>query len=139
MRETRQWTIGSDVQAILPVVEIVQSLCTSAGFSSRQCQLNIPVSLTEAMANAIIRGNNGLPDAVVRVTVVLDNDGIMIEVTDEGSGFNADQVAYSPNDADWLHREDGRGLFLMRSLMDHVESQCVDRGGHTLKLKLRKS
>jgi serine/threonine-protein kinase RsbW len=134
-----EWVIESDVQAITPVVESVQSMCVAAGFSQRHCRLNIPVSITEALANAIERGNCDRPTATVRVTVILDESTLCVEVTDEGSGFDANSIAHSPADSNWLLREDGRGLFLMRSLMDNVESHCVECGGHTLKLTLRRT
>lgn len=134
-----EWVIASNINEITPVVETIQTLCEAAGFSQRHCQLNIPVSITEALANAIERGNCNRPRAIVRVVVILDGSALQVEVTDEGTGFDADAIAFSPDDSDWLHREDGRGVFLMRSLMDTVENHCIGCRGHTLKLTLRRT
>ncbi|MCC6429391.1 MAG: ATP-binding protein [Gemmatimonadaceae bacterium] len=143
--ERREWIIASDVQAIAPIVETVQGMCVAAGFAPRHCRLNIPVAVTEALSNAILRGNLGEPARVVHVAVLLESHRVVIEVTDEGDGFELDVVQHSPDEDGWLEREDGRGLFLMRSLMDAVESQRPDarradaRRGHTLRLILHRA
>ena len=70
----------------------------------------------------------------------LDASSLTLEVTDEGVGFDASGVMYTPGDADWLEREEGRGLFLMRSLMDRVELQKpTPEHGHTVRLVLHRS
>lgn len=134
------WTIASDVNQIAPIVEAVAEMCAAAGFSSRLCRLNVPVALTEAMANAIMRGNSNDPSRAVRVSATLEAEGLVLEITDEGAGFDLEGVRYTPDDADWLEREDGRGVFLMRKLMDQVES-CRASGdlGHTVRLRLRRA
>lgn len=134
------WTIASDVKQIAPIVEAVAALCAAAGFSTRLCRLNVPVALTEAMANAILRGNSSDPKRAVHVTAVVERENLFLEVTDEGAGFDLDDVRYTPDDEDWLEREDGRGVFLMRKLMDHVENIRV-KGvhGHTIRLRLRRA
>jgi serine/threonine-protein kinase RsbW len=134
------WTIASDVKEIAAIVEAVSELCASAGFSSRLCRLNVPLALTEAMANAIMRGNSNDPTRAVHVRAVLESDVLLLEVMDQGPGFDLDLVKYSPDDPDWLEREDGRGVFLMRQLMDHVESCRTDGTyGHTVRLRLRRA
>ena len=138
--ERREWTIASDVQAITPIVETVQAMCEAAGFSARLCRLNIPVAVTEALSNAILRGNCCELSRSVHISVVLHADGLLVDVTDEGDGFDVEAARHSPDDVDWLEREDGRGLFLMRSLMDHVESRMhAPDGGHTLRLILHRA
>jgi serine/threonine-protein kinase RsbW len=138
--ERREWTIASDVQAIAPIVETVQGMCSAAGFAPRQCRLNIPVAITEALSNAIMRGNDGVVSRRVQIVVELDPTQLRVEVTDEGQGFDLTAMQHSPDEADWLEREDGRGLFLMRSLMDHIEScQPSAERGHTLRLMLRRA
>ncbi len=130
----------SDVQAIAPIVETVQALCVTQGFPAHQCRLNIPVALTEALANAVLRGNACEPLRRVHISVVLDATQLMVDVTDEGDGFDMDAMHRTPDASDWLEREDGRGLFLMRSLMDRVESRMSDAAhGHTLRLTLHRA
>lgn len=136
----QQWTIASDVNQIAPIVAAVCQLCVDAGFSSRLCRLNVPVALTEAMANAIIRGNANDPKREVRVAVCVSHEALVLEVTDEGDGFDLDGVRCTPHDADWLEKEDGRGVFLMRQLMDEVESRLpTGNDGHTVRLRLKRA
>ncbi len=138
--ERREWTIASDVQAITPIVDTVQALCAAAGFSDRHCGLNIPVAMTEALSNAILRGNGCDLTRCVLVAVTLEAQRLVVDVTDEGDGFDFDAVLHSPDDADWLEREDGRGLFLIQSLMDEVHSLRAERQrGHTLRLVLHRA
>ncbi len=133
----REWTLAADVQAIGPVVQMVQRMCEAAGFSARQCALQVPVALTEALANAI---QCGASDASVQLRVEIAADTLHIAVHDSGTGFDLDRCTEGPGSANWLDREDGRGVFLMRALMDHVESVVVpQQDGHTLRLQLRRS
>jgi anti-sigma regulatory factor (Ser/Thr protein kinase) len=44
-----------------------------------------------------------------------------MEVEDEGAGFDLARCLVVPREGDVIEREDGRGLFLMHSLMDRVE------------------
>lgn len=138
--ERREWTIASDVQAITHIVETVQGMCVAAGFAASKCRLNIPVAVTEALSNAMLRGNEGVIERRVHVVVTLDAEKLAVDVTDEGTGFDLASIQHSPDESGWLEREDGRGLFLMRSLMDLVESHrpCEQRG-HTLRLILRRA
>ena len=50
---------------------------------------------------------------------------MLILVRDQGNGFDPNKVP-DPRDADRMHLHHGRGLFLMRALMDYVEFR---RGG----------
>jgi len=132
-----EWTIASDIREIDRVVLAVTSLCEAAGFPGKVCRLNIPVALTEAIANAIERGNGGDAARSVRVMARIDDTGLCVEVTDEGQGFDVDAVRALADDGDWIEREDGRGVFLMYALMDQVETWCD--AGHTVRLVLRRS
>lgn len=116
----RQWCLGSELSAIEPVVEAIVALCERAGFPTRHCRLNVPVAVTEALSNAILRGNAGDRTRLLRVSATVRADRLEVEVGDDGPGFDLEAAARSPVDADWLDREDGRGVFLMRQLMDAV-------------------
>lgn len=139
-----EWTIQSDVLAIEPIVEGVVRHCASSGFSARQCRFNIPIALTEALANAILRGNGSDVSRSVRVrsSIQLTRDGatLSVDVTDEGNGFDIDHAGCTPDAPDWFDREDGRGVFLMRSLMDRVEcTHAAGLPGNTVRLVLHRA
>lgn len=132
-----EWCVSSDIREIDPIVSAVTSACAAAGFPDKACRLNVPVALTEAMANAILRGNGGEVTRSVRVCAHIDGDTLCVEVTDEGVGFDAESARDLCLDPEWTEREDGRGVFLMFALMDRVETWCD--GGHTVRLVLRRS
>ena len=129
--------IPSDVQYIEKVVELVQQECALMHFGARQLMLNLPVALTEALSNAILRGNNDDPAKHVHITARVDRRRLVIEVVDEGTGFDLDRCTVDPTTPDNVDREDGRGLFLMRQLMDRVE-RSDDVRGNLVRLIMNK-
>ena len=128
--------IPSDVQYITSVVEQVVRRCAALDFSRRQLSLNVPVALTEALSNAILRGNGDDVTRSVRVRAEVDALRLILEVHDEGPGFDLERCTEDPTTAVNLLREDGRGLFLMRRLMDEVVR--YHDGGNVVRLTLRR-
>jgi serine/threonine-protein kinase RsbW len=120
--------IPSDVRYIEDVVDRVRHACEAMSFARRQIMFNVPVALTEALSNAILRGNGDDPLKNVHVRAEVDSRRLVLEVGDEGRGFDFDAIAIDPTTPDNLDREDGRGLFLMRKLMDSVERVDVAHG-----------
>lgn len=129
--------IPSDVQYIEKVVELVQRECALMEFGARQLMLNLAVALTEALSNAILRGNGDDPAKHVHVTARVDHMRLVIDVLDQGQGFDLDQCTLDPTTPGNVDREDGRGLFLMRKLMDSVE-RFDDKRGNVVRLTLNR-
>jgi len=129
--------IPSDVAFIERVVDLVLRECEVMGFAPQQMSLNVPVALTEAVANAILRGNGDDPAKHVHVRAEVGIDRLVVEVGDEGPGFDLDASVVDPTMPGNLDREDGRGLFLMRKLMDSVERVNVPRGSMVRMTLLR--
>src|SRR5438477_449595 len=119
-RRVIELDIPNDVRFIERVVERVQRECQAMAYGQRQVMLNVPVALTEALSNAILRGNADDPSKQVHVRVSIGADHLVVEVRDEGTGFDLDACTVEVG-VDTVEREDGRGLFLMRKLMDRVE------------------
>lgn len=134
----RTWVLSSEIQHIGPVVDDIVGMCREAGFSAKQCRLNVPVAITEALANAMLRGNENLSFRQVIVVAEVTTERLVVDVTDEGQGFDLECAERTPDNVDWLEREDGRGVFLMRQLMDRVENRCID-SGHLLRLTLHRA
>jgi serine/threonine-protein kinase RsbW len=136
-RRVIELDIPNDVRFIERVVERVQRECKDLQFAQRQVMLNVPVALTEALSNAILRGNSDDPSKTVHVRASVDPQRLVIEVRDQGEGFDLDACTVDVG-PETLEREDGRGLFLMRKLMDRVE--CVPaEPGTTVRLTLNRA
>ena len=107
-------------------------------YTAQQLMLNVPVALTEALSNAILYGNAEDPSKRVRVRAQVDAVVLIVEVTDEGPGFDINACTTDPTTPEHLEREDGRGLFLMRKLMDSVE-RFEGSPGNVVRLTLRRA
>ncbi len=132
--ESLDFRIPSDVQYIEGVVGQVVQRCRALAFSHRHVALNVPVALTEALSNAILRGNADDPSRSVELRVEIDDTRLVAEVRDEGNGFDLEACTEDATLPENLVREDGRGLFLMRQLMDRVER--YSDGGNVVRLVL---
>jgi serine/threonine-protein kinase RsbW len=86
---------------------------------------HINLVLTEAMVNAIKYGNANDPEKMVHVVINIMNNELHIRVHDEGQGFDINSIK-SP-DFDLLE-DRGRGIFIIKSLMDRVTYQPCDTG-----------
>ena len=81
---------------------------------------DIKLCVEEAVRNAIVHGNKSDPKRQVRMKYWLDDDALNIEIEDEGAGFDHSAVD-DPTKKENLLRNSGRGVFLIKKLMDNVE------------------
>ena len=128
--------IPSDVRYIDDVVELATRKCRELHLPPHKCSLNVRVALAEAISNAILRGNGESKDKQVRVRAVVSDDRVVFDVVDEGPGFDLDEARPDPTTPEHLEQEDGRGLFLMKRLMDDVERFQSD--GNVVRLTIRR-
>lgn len=83
----------------------------------------ILLSMREALTNAILHGNRGNPQKTVRYRVCVEGGDLVMEVEDEGEGFDwKRQMKRIPS----VHSESGRGLYIMRQFASDVRFN--DRG-----------
>lgn len=81
---------------------------------------DILISLTEAVNNAIIHGNQRDESKFVLVHMQLADQKVVFTVSDEGKGFNPSEVP-DPTQADLIECCGGRGVFIIKSLADKVQ------------------
>lgn len=111
--------IPNDVRVIPRAVDLVVRRCQNCESHARKFRFNFRVALTEALSNAILYGNAADPSKQVRLHVRVDRARVTARVTDQGNGFNPEAVD-DPTLPENLTRPGGRGLFLMRKLLDEV-------------------
>ncbi len=82
---------------------------------------------TEAVNNGILHGNKSNPSKIVYITCILKKDELIFRVRDQGKGFRLEDVP-NPLEEKNLLKTSGRGIFLMRSLMDKVTFKVTRKG-----------
>jgi serine/threonine-protein kinase RsbW len=80
----------------------------------------IRLSLGEALINAIKHGNKLNADLFVEVTMEYATGCLVISVKDQGKGFDFHNLP-DPRKPENLAELYGRGIFLIKSMMDGVE------------------
>src|SRR5260370_2230742 len=96
-------------------------------------EIDIEMALFEALANAVIHGNGDNSGKRVYVTCRCYMDGeVSITVRDEGKGFDSSTVP-DPTFRENLLFTHGRGIYLMKALMDDVSFEENVSGGRMRK------
>lgn len=126
--------LPSDVSCIEEAVELVTRHCLAGHAATRTIRFKLQVVLSEALANAILRGNRESLDKTVEVRAELRDDAIRVHVTDEGPGFDPAAVP-EPIAPQQLDEAGGRGLFLIRKLVDGV---LFNEQGNSICMILRR-
>lgn len=113
--------------AVAPMVERVLRLARRAQLSPERRE-NLAVALAEALSNAAVHGHRERPRALVLVRVETAPGGhVVVDVRDSGAGFDVASVV-DPTDPQRLLMPGGRGVFLMRRLVDRLEYNA--QGNH---------
>lgn len=90
----------------------------------------INLVLTEAMINAIKHANANDPDKIVHICITIRDDELLIKVFDDGQGFDINDLP----GPDFNALEDtGRGIFIIKSIMDTVYYRKIN-GGNVLEM-----
>ncbi|HEU0012860.1 MAG TPA: ATP-binding protein [Longimicrobium sp.] len=126
--------LPSDLRLIEAAVGYLTDRLRAYQYNGSRLTLNFRVGIAEALANAMLYGNGGDAAKRVRVEVELSDEEVSVLVRDEGSGFDPDAVP-DPTLPENLDSSGGRGIFLIRELMDEVDyGEC----GNCVRLVLRR-
>jgi serine/threonine-protein kinase RsbW len=119
---------------VRPVAEAVERWMRVLGYPGRDI-FAVRLAFGEAAINAFSHGNQGDPTKVVRVSYLVTADEVVVEVEDEGLGFDPSLVP-DPCLPGLSARISGRGLFLMRVYMSGL---AFNRQGNRVTLCRRRS
>jgi serine/threonine-protein kinase RsbW len=123
-------SLPSEVAAISPFVDRLMLLFRKCGCVS-EGESEVEIALREALANAIIHGNHENSGRHVHVRCRCEPTEISIAVKDEGLGFDIEKIAdpTAPENQGSIH---GRGIYLMKALMDEVR---FEEGGVVVHMR----
>jgi serine/threonine-protein kinase RsbW len=130
-------TIPSKLEKLIEVEMAAEKVAAASGLSRDQSN-NIAIAVTEAVGNAIVHGNHKNARKKVRIHFGVTNRAITVEVQDEGKGFNPAKLS-NPLKPENIMKENGRGIFILKSLMDRVSFHFSPEGTMIrMTLKIRK-
>ena len=128
-----KFTIPADVNQITGVVDRVIELAEKEMGADTEKPMAIGLALQEAMANAVVHGSGCNPAKQVQCWVAYDHShGMTIVVSDTGPGFHVEDVP-GPLGTEGMKKDHGRGVYLIRQLMDSVHFQNEGREIHMTK------
>jgi len=124
----------SQREAVAPTVDRIIRAVGPAGLNSDQLS-NLAIALAEALSNAAVHGHGLDVRRQVRVLVTVEpQERAVIEVRDSGNGFDAEALS-DPTDPARVLVPDGRGVFLMRKLVDRLE---YNEAGNRVRLTVER-
>lgn len=125
-------SVPSSVEYLALVDSVAEAFCSWASVPRRMAD-DISMAAIEAATNAIVHGNGSNPEKKARVVFSRTDCDVIITVTDEGPGFDPDAVP-DPLDEDRMLATSGRGIFIMKSVMDDVQITFPKQGGTRVRL-----
>jgi putative Holliday junction resolvase len=117
----------------LPLVDsLCQAFCSWTGMS-KEITDDMAIAAVEAATNAMIHGNKCDKSKKVNISFKRLPRELVILVSDEGTGFQPDSVA-SPVEGKNIFKENGRGIYIMRHIMDEVTYRFPEAGGTLVRM-----
>jgi serine/threonine-protein kinase RsbW len=126
-------TISSDLRLLPMARAFVEAVCQVAGFDEKATGA-IVTATDEATNNVMRHAHRGQPDAPLQIQCFFRSDGLEILLIDQGAPFD---LAAVPKLDPSEERVGGRGVFLMRALMDELSCQPRGERGNMLRMVKR--
>jgi serine/threonine-protein kinase RsbW len=128
-------TLESDLSSVERVETKAEQLAREAGFDD-DTSSQIAMVVREAVINAILHGNKRDPAKKVHASFELNDEALSIRIADEGPGLDPETVP-DPLAPENILRSSGRGIFLMRAIMDEVHFHQLNPGTEIQMIKHR--
>lgn len=124
--------VGSRREFLDPIHSFSDRIFAQCGLDQEQ-RYWMAMAVREAVTNALLHGNCERPGTHVEVRYEVSDEEIRVTVTDEGAGFDPSELP-DPIAEDQLMETRGRGVFLIRKLMDEVSYRFPEGGGTELRM-----
>ena len=118
MQAASPWnlTIPSDLCLLSMARSFIEAICLIAGFDEKLTHC-VVLATDEAVNNIMRHAHRNHPEASIHLECFFKESGIEILIHDQGDPFDLESVPhFDPSEI----RVGGRGVFLMRRLMDEL-------------------
>lgn len=129
----RSFRLSSTIESVGKVESAADELAAEAGLDEDQ-RFHIAMAVREAAINAVLHGNDYDPSRHIDVSLENNGSDLVFKIADQGHGFDPDHLP-DPLAAENLLRGTGRGIFLIRSLMDEVHFRQLHPGTELTLIK----
>ena len=126
-------TIPSSTEFLPDVDMFIEGILRGYG-TNESTIADIAISVSELVNNAISHGSADKDDSKVVVEINKNTDVVSVIVVDEGTGFDPNELA-DPLAQENLLKEVGRGIFIVKSLMDSVDIEPSPNGTRIIMKK----
>ena len=133
--EDREFILPSAIESVAEIEGAVEEICGRAGFDEDTAS-NVAMVSREAAINAAKHGNKFSPEKKIKVTLQRTAEAVKICIADQGEGLDPATLP-DPLDPANLLRSSGRGVFLMRAIMDEVHFRQLKPGTEVTLIKHR--
>jgi serine/threonine-protein kinase RsbW len=130
--ETVERFLDSTLESVDSAEELAVGMAQRAGFDEDDL-MKIGMAVRESVVNAVVHGNRYNANKKVRFSVAQDRERFTIRISDEGEGFEVQDVP-DPLAPENLMRTSGRGIFLIRSFMDEFRMRRIEPSGTEVTL-----
>ena len=123
-------TISTEIASLKKNYALIESLLRKANeeFCCQEERFrNVLIAVSELVMNAIVHGNKEQVSKKVRVTVEYDENVMRVKILDEGNGFKYDKES-KPKLPEDMMKESGRGLFIVKSLVEEIDCRDTEEG-----------
>jgi serine/threonine-protein kinase RsbW len=114
------------MESVGEVEAAADQLAIEAGLDEDQ-RFHIAMAVREAAINAVLHGNGYDPSRQIDVSLENTGTALVFVIADQGPGFDPDHLP-DPLAPENLLRGTGRGIFLIRSLMDEIHFRQLHPG-----------
>ena len=121
------------MESVSEVEAAADKLAEEAGLDEDE-RFRIGMAVREAAVNAVLHGNEYDPAKQIAVSLENTGESLVISVADQGKGLDPDTIP-DPLAPENLLRGTGRGIFLIRSLMDEVHFRQLHPGTELTLIK----
>jgi len=124
--------LDSTLDSVDSAEELAVGMAQRAGMDEDDL-MKVGMAIRESVVNAVVHGNRYNSNKKVRFSVSNDGQRFMVQVGDEGEGFDFDSIP-DPLAPENLMRTSGRGIFLIKSFMDDFQLRRLESGGTEVTL-----